>query len=898
MKKSIWLPVLALAVAGSLAACNGGNGGGSSGGSSGGGRGGATAIGNYVGASQSERTQILGALEKYAVDNLIAGLPLYEDGGFTMYSSRVVKGVQSYIPGYGFGILRSGSLNGTLSGTIGQENPTFYHTASSSDPNAINVWDNNGSQVSDLHSYMSASYYGTTHAASGDSYEWIPILAKTERPWIVENAGTANETAREATANDSGYTWRIYVRTNDASAVYRTASTKSDRANFNNRKIALDDYLTTFKIMLTGGIGFYRGEELAGQTGRYGIAGASEYYAATKDSGINDELFASTVGVKTGTDSNGDYIQATMLGPTTRFYFMYTFSDSLYMPIPRDFWNAVTNNGATPANFFSYTTDKSYGLVDNSLSVGPYYLSSWAENSNRTIFAKNDSWKEYDPATGAEVTGIYNIPGVQITVYPGATEDDSLIFKEFLANNLDAAGIPLDYLEQYKSDSRTVQVPGSSVWKLNVNSCTQEQWEYLFGESGTVTHTAKADYYTCKPWMSNDDFIKGLFFSLDRNTFANTRGYTSSINYFSSIYMSDPEGGVAYNTTDAHKNAIADFWGDTVNTGGYSLSLSQAAFDSAITALLADGSIKDGDTLEVSIVWQANSQITTDGNDLAGYMETAFNGCTQATAHNIKLEITQFAPSVWSDTYYKHLMVGQYDLGFGSISGNSLDPLNFMEVLKSNNSSGFTLNWGPDTAEVGISYDGQLWSFDTLWAAADHGVCVYQGEEVRPAGIASIDTTVGEDNSLAIAIDYYSGNKFLEDRSDEAEVKAIIDSGNYNGQLDVVNIYEQTGGFFDFYVSLNNETGVATSFNNGAYQAEGFTVTWDSENEVVTIVLTNEYLTGLYAAMNEAGYGDYFAAGLVYYFTGTQRIVSLETSISFSDTTVTDLSHWVPVAAE
>ena len=87
-------------------------------------------------------------------------------------------------------------------------------------------------------------------------------------------------------------------------------------------------------------------------------------------------------------------------------------------------------------------------------------------------------------------------------------------------------------------------------------------------------------------------------------------------------------------------------------------------------------------------------------------------------------------------------MVGTYDLGFGAISGNSLNPLNFLEVLKSDNSSGFTLNWGADTSKLSktdpivyeVEENGEKvkkeWSFDALWAAADHGAVVKEGEAV------------------------------------------------------------------------------------------------------------------------------------------------------------------------
>ena len=70
-----------------------------------------------------------------------------------------------------------------------------------------------------------------------------------------------------------------------------------------------------------------------------------------------------------------------------------------------------------------------------------------------------------------------------------------------------------------------------------------------------------------------------------------------------------------------------------------------------------------------------------------------------AEQDKLTLEVVDYVPAVWTDAYYKKMMLGQYDIGFGGVSGNTLNPLNFFEVLKSDNSSGFTLNWGPNTNE-------------------------------------------------------------------------------------------------------------------------------------------------------------------------------------------------------
>ena len=101
------------------------------------------------------------------------------------------------------------------------------------------------------------------------------------------------------------------------------------------------------------------------------------------------------------------------------------------------------------------------------------------------------------------------------------------------------------------------------------------------------------------------------------------------------------------------------------------------------------------------------------------------------------------------------MMLGQFDIGFGSVSGNTLDPLNFLEVLKSDNSSTFTLNWGLNTNATDpdhlIEYDGKLWSFDALWTVADHGGYVVDGAS-KPIFSYSKDVTLSRDadNNLVV----------------------------------------------------------------------------------------------------------------------------------------------------
>ncbi|MDY6392483.1 MAG: ABC transporter substrate-binding protein [Bacilli bacterium] len=737
--------------------------------------GGKSAAVSLVGESVETKTEILGTLEKYAIDNYVTGLPLFENGGYVMYDNRVVKGTENYITGYGFGIIREGNLNGSLKAKD-LPKPDYYHSYEPSDPQSINYLDDQGSQVGDLYGNCAAGYFGTKMAQDKTSYDWYGTLSSKDRPVKLKLNAAKDGLEIDDTAEGTSKYWRVYVRTGEKGGVaFRTNSAKADRKAFDKKWVTIDDYINAFKILLCGKFAYYRGAELAGQTGYSAIAGAQAYYNASEKAGFgaaDSEAAWNNVGIKAGHDNDGDYIDFTLGAATSRFYAMYSLASNLYAPINLDFFKLVTNNYANPEFYGAFNTDKSASPVDNFLSTGPYFLESW-ETDKHIAFARNDDWweKKADPQ-------VYRIPGIYQAVLTAVNTDSNAAFKEFiLSGTLDSASIPTDFLASYKNDPRSTKVPGDSVFKLNLNTTTPEKWAELFGKDGTITRTKESDYWNVKPWMSNDNFVQGLFYAIDRDTFATKNGSIPSINYFSSNYMSDPENGVSYNTTDAHANALSDFWGDTIRTYGYSKEAAQVSFTHAIEELVADKKVKDGDILEIDVWWMYQQHITRYHNDIAKFIQDAFNESQGAKDHLLALKVNGYAVDVWSDVYYKHLMTGQFDLGFGSISGNALDPLNFMEVLKSDNSSGFTLNWGPDTSKIDLEYKGEKWSFDNLWAAADHGVLTYKGQQLPPIVVSFGKAEFDAKGDLILTFSYETALHYMMSKKDsDPEAKKLIDA--------------------------------------------------------------------------------------------------------------------------
>lgn len=760
----------------------------------------------YTNVSYAEKAEILGKLEGYAVDNFLTGIPLFENGGTVMYNPRVKKGTETYISSYGFGILSEGSITEPLEAEALEKYKLYYHAATSQDPKGVNALNDKGSLMSDFYDYCVSSYWGAKMNATKDGFEWYSVLAK-EMPQAVN-------------PDAYGYsdTWRFRVNLGSDGLKYSTLSTVYSK--YNGREVTIDDYLFAFKALLNQNVAYVRGSELVSSSNSTQIYGAAKYYNATKDVTIDsdqvDKLFEDNVWVKKVESVEGsgvyDSLEIRLTKSVNQFYAMYNLNSNFYSPLCKDFFLEI---GSTAYGGFDQA--KSTNPVDNMLCLSPYTLEYWEENK-LICYKRNPDWFEFK-SSDPTIANRYSIAGVHYDIITAAQTDSLAIFNEFIAGKLDAAAIPLAKVKAYKNDPRTTTTKGSSTFKLNVNACTEEMWEYLFGEKGTVTRTKKADYWDVKPWMSNQNFLMGLYTSIDRQTYADNRGVVPSQNFFASSYLIDPENGVAYNDTDAHKAVIENYFPETY---GYNLEAATLYFQTAVEELVEAGDLELGtesNPTKISIVieWMNPDDPEEYGNEIGSYIEAAFNN-KAVCGGAVQLSVIQHEGTTdYTDVYYKHLMVGQFDLGFGSISGNTFDPLNFLNVLFSDNSSGFTLNWGPDTSEVSssLAYDGKTWSFESLWTASNVGGVFENGYSINPvsAELKEIIDNTGTDGSIVVKIDY-----------------ACVENENTSYEFDKLDFYIIGVGNITFEKDVD--------------------YTIDETNKEIVLTLTADTLTYLSAYLN------------------------------------------------
>lgn len=259
---------------------------------------------------------------------------------------------------------------------------------------------------------------------------------------------------------------------------------------------------------------------------------------------------------------------------------------------------------------------------------------------------------------------------------------------------------------------------------LEYNSCSNEEWEYFFGENGTVIQTKKEDYWVNKPIMQNADFLTGLDYCIDRQTLAarHERTYPKDNLFYSGEFFLF-KSSLNYNSSQTHLNNIAPLLEGT-DGYGFSLEKAQACFKKAAESLIKAGLYKNGDLIELEAVVSENMR--EDLELVTNNAIQAFNNC----GGGLKISFNYYCPEVYSDIYYKKMMVGQFDIGLGALSGSEYCEGLYFELLKSDTSYGFTLSWShrTDVIDYTLKYHNVYWSYNALCKALKEKIYVKNGQ--------------------------------------------------------------------------------------------------------------------------------------------------------------------------
>lgn len=545
------------------------------------------------------------------------------------------------------------------------------------------------------------------------------------------------ELATALPLNENGGTeaskvWKFQVR-DDA----KWATKVAENEQYNNTPITMEDVEFTFKALLTKEYNYYRSTEIGDSD--FPVINAQKYY--------NGEVSWDEVGIKV--DDATRTLTITLDTPKTQEDMIYALGDTITSPINKAFFEQV---GA----------EKYASSPETSLSSGVYTLDHH-EEGKEIVFSKNNLY--FDSVS-------YKFAGRHYAIL----KDSEEAFKQFISGNLDSASVPASKYDQFKNDQRIKKIPGSTVFRLGVNMNTAAGQKEMFPNSK----------WDIKPIMSQKDFITGLYFATDRATIGSSivPGKDPALAYFSDAYYADTSAHESYRSSAEGKSVEALYSPDTA---GYNLGAAKAYFRSAIDAALAAGDYASGDTINVSLFLMDGADQKTLGEFLKAQWQDAFNTCALdgGKYKNMTLVINFTQATVWSDVYYQAQMVGDFDISFGGISGSTLDPLGFAECFRSDNKSGFTLDWGFDSSQPTIEYNGEIYSYDALDSANNGGAFIKDGVETDIMEVGKVTPTA---NAAAFNI-----HELMAVNVDTIQLLELDADGNAVATTDVTADYKNLG---------------------------------------------------------------------------------------------------------
>jgi ABC-type oligopeptide transport system substrate-binding subunit len=659
---------------------------------------GATGYFNLKYADSEVKLSMLGAVERYLISKNVS-IPMFNNSGAVLYSSRVDLFSDTYVYLMGFGTLYS-TLTAPDTGTTDK---FTYRTSSTASPTTLNPLAYAGSPDSDVLSLALGSLYGFYFNDTKDGYVLRPSMA-TETVLL---DAAVDETSGKVMAKNFKITIREDLYFYDKNGNVLDANPQVPGVN----AMTAADFLYTFKETLDPLLKQRRYNVF---TATLKVKNAQEYYSGT----VTD---FSQVGFA---PVSGDPYSFTveLVNPLTEWDFMYNFGSFIITPVYRPIWEATK---APDGKSTTYGSDE-----DKFASHGPFILTNW-EADKVVELMKNNNYHE---------KALYHYTNYRIT----RVADANAALLLFNNGELDVVGIPAANYDQYKDNPGLKKVPGATVFRASVNTMTQEVYDEL------VTAGKLVAGWTLKPILQVAQFREALYYAVDRYELAVTVAKTSTPDqtYISSAYAADPLTGAIYRQSEA---GLAVLNGLNPETYGFNKAKAKVLYQTALDVLVAQGKLNLATPTVIKLEYATFTGATqlAIGNALKAQLELVFNDL-DAKYSNITFELTvnQIASSNGMGVYYDKQMIGHFDLAISGISGGTLDPWGLLDVWCSDNRGGLFLLWGFDSTVVDLEWDGKLWSFDSLVMAAITGSYVIDGNEVSQAEYEAY--TAGNDVDFAI----------------------------------------------------------------------------------------------------------------------------------------------------
>ena len=650
---------------------------------------------NFKFAPEQLRNTLFGTAEKWLLDNGVGGVPLFANSSFVMFSDRMKLFSEVSIPVMGFGTafseLTADDSTVTVEGVKGKVGEFTYRSAITSNPTSFNQWLTNDSVSSDVAAPLLASLYDFNFNASKDGYVVDGLMASGD-PIPVEpvTLPTGAVVAKK---------WQIPLRANMKWAFHKSVDPVAKGYDVN---ITADDFLDTYKIALDNG--WYRA--ITGGTHFWSatnpIKGTEDYYKAIVAKTPADW---DSVGIKKVVKDGVEHLEFEFLTDMSRWNVKYYLSSNVMSPIHKQMFEEFGKEYATTAEKTAFT--------------GPFVL-DYYEVDKVIRMVKNPSFI---------FPNKYFYTGYNFQVI----KESIARFNSFLAGDLEVGAVTSTQFEQYRNDPRLRFAAGATTFRLNVNALkTPEAQEALFP-------AAENGNWVPKPILGYTEMNKALYFAIDREYLAKEVIKTAEAQqfHFTPAYLVEAEGGVPFRNTPEAKS-FQD--GLSVETNGFNKAAATSFFKAAVTKAIADGFVQRGTAANPTVIEFTTIVQAAADSQLAAFLflKESYETILVDDVNNVRVLLNPLF-AAFPDNYYAHILTGQSDLGFGGISGGTLDAAGFLRQYATDNRGGFTLNWGFDTTApvIDVTYTiagvvkNEKWSFDGLQRALNGPVTILNGREVK-----------------------------------------------------------------------------------------------------------------------------------------------------------------------
>lgn len=647
---------------------------------------------SYRFANSDVRNAFFAAAENYLLHNNYAGIPVFANAGFALYSQRVQLPVDTYVPviGYGTGFGTMSSDDSTVlmdSGSLGSVGEYTFRDSLPQNPTTFNQWIYDDSTSADVMSLFLDSPYTYVFNTAKDGYSLVPSMAAAEptpiNPEVIGGVTVAK-------------TWQISYRHDLKWTFHPSTDTSAFAAGYD--VIDAHDFYDTYRLALTNK--WFRAISGGGDflATSQEIVGAQAYVDGLDGGTANWD----NVGIKLIDDYT---IQFEFVNDMSAWNVKYWNSDFTMGPINMDLYNAVGT---------------AYGTTPETTAYSGIYTMEYYEPDRIIRFSKNDNFHDKD---------LYHYTGYSYSII----EDADMRFNEFIGGKLDIVALPTSKYQSFINYPGLKRIPGATTFRIMINGLgTAENQQAQFPESTFVP----------EPLLANSDFKTAMYFAIDRKTLAEDVLKTSQTQMylFTDAYVVDASTGVPFRNTEIGQTVGSDL---SPETNGFNADLAAAYWRSAIDALVADGTYAEGTADNPTIISiDLNIFSGSEAQQLFGdFIKQSFETTFVSDTHHIQVQVN-VTPTQFPSIYYDYMMVGQFDISVGGISGSTLDAASFLDTYCSDNRGGFTLNWGIDTsvAEIEVDYINpetglpvrEMWSFDAITAALNGSVELVNGAE-KPA---------------------------------------------------------------------------------------------------------------------------------------------------------------------